>query len=91
MANQTKSMKAAVIREFGSFDVLKLEDVDRPKPRPGHVLVKVLAAGVNRFDHYIREGSIAPELPFPHVLGADAVVRWRSSGRESRALPWASG
>ena len=73
MAKQTKSMKAAVIREFGSFDVLKLEDVDRPKPRPGHVLVKVLAAGVNRFDHYIRAGSIAPELPFPHVLGADAV------------------
>ena len=23
-------------------------------------------------DHYIREGSIVPELPFPHILGADA-------------------
>ena len=29
------------------------------------------AAGVNRFDHYIREGSVTPELPFPHILGAD--------------------
>ncbi|MCH7776521.1 MAG: zinc-binding dehydrogenase [Gemmatimonadetes bacterium] len=33
----------------------------------------MLAAGVNRLDHYIREGSIVPELPFPHILGADAV------------------
>jgi NADPH:quinone reductase-like Zn-dependent oxidoreductase len=29
--------------------------------------------GVERLDHYIREGSIVPELPFPHILGADAV------------------
>ena len=65
-------MKAAVIREFGDAAVLKLEDVPTPKPRPGHVLVKVLAAGVNRLDHYIREGSIVAELAFPHILGADA-------------------
>ena len=66
-------MKAAVIREFGDVDVLKVEDVPTPEPKPGHVLIKVLAAGINRLDHYIREGSIVPELPFPHILGADAV------------------
>ncbi|MFQ5984522.1 MAG: zinc-binding alcohol dehydrogenase family protein, partial [Alphaproteobacteria bacterium] len=65
-------MKAAVIREFGDVDVLNYEDVPTPSPKPGHVLIRVLAAGVNRFDHYIREGSVVPELPFPHVLGADA-------------------
>ncbi len=65
-------MKAAVIHEFGDFDVLKYEDIATPEPKPGHVLIKVLAAGVNRLDHYIREGSITPEIPFPHVLGADA-------------------
>ena len=64
-------MKAAVIHEFGDVDVLKYEDVSTPKPRPGNALLKVLAAGVNRFDHYIREGSVTPELPFPHILGAD--------------------
>ncbi len=65
-------MKATVIHEFGDFDVLKHEDIEQPSPKPGHVLIKVLAAGVDRLDHYIREGSIVPELPFPHVLGADA-------------------
>ncbi len=66
-------MKATVIHEFGDFDVLKHEDIEQPSPKPGHVLIKVLAAGVERLDHYIREGSIVPELPFPHILGADAV------------------
>jgi len=65
-------MKATVIHKFGDVDVLKREDIERPSPKPGHVLIKVLAAGVERLDHYIREGSIVPELPFPHILGADA-------------------
>jgi len=65
-------MKAAVIHKFGDFDVLKYEDIETPKPKAGHILIKVLAVGVNRLDHYIREGSIAPELPFPHILGSDA-------------------
>ncbi len=65
-------MKAGVIHEFGDFDVLKYEDIERPSPKTGHVLIKVLAAGVERLDHYIREGSIVPQLPFPHILGADA-------------------
>jgi len=65
-------MKASVIKEFGDIDVLKFEDIDTPNPREGHVLIKVLASGVNRLDHYIREGSIVPELSFPHILGSDA-------------------
>ncbi len=65
-------MKATVIHEFGAPEVLKYEDIERPTPKPGNILIKVLAAGVNRLDHYIREGSIVPQLPFPHILGADA-------------------
>lgn len=65
-------MKAAVIHQFGDFDVLKVEDIATPKPKPGNVLVKILAAGVNRLDHYLREGSVVPDFPFPHILGADA-------------------
>ena len=64
-------MKAAVIHEFGDVDVLKYEEIDTLTPPPGHILIKVLAGDVSRLDHYIREGSIAPELPFPHILGGD--------------------
>ncbi len=66
-------MKAAVIHEFGDFNVLKYEEIETPKPKSGNILVKVLAAGVNRLDHSLREGSVVPELAFPHILGADAV------------------
>ncbi len=65
-------MKAAVIHEFGDVNVLRYENVPTPKTEAGHVLIKVLAAGINRLDHYIRQGSVVPELPFPHILGADA-------------------
>ena len=64
-------MKAAVIHKFGDTNVLKYEDIDTPTAPPGHVLIKMLAGDVSRLDHYIREGSIAPELPFPHILGGD--------------------
>lgn len=66
-------MKAAVIRSFGGPQVIKLEEVPTPQPGPGQVLVKVLAALVNRLEHYIRQGDIAPSLTFPHILGLDAV------------------
>jgi len=65
-------MKAVVIHEFGDTDVLRYEDIVTPTPRHGHILIKILASGINRFDHYIREGSIVPELSFPHILGSDA-------------------
>ena len=47
-------MKATVIREFGDFDVLEVEEIPTPEPKAGEVLIKILAAGVNRL-----EGSIA--------------------------------
>ena len=79
-------MKAAVIHEFGDVDVLKLENVPAPKPKAGHVTIKVLAAGINRLDHSIREGSIVPELRFPHILGADAVGEVFELGRGVEGL-----
>lgn len=65
-------MKASLFRQFGDENVLKLEEVETPEVKPGHVLIKVLAAGVNRLEHYIREGTVLKDLPLPHVLGSDA-------------------
>ena len=37
-------MKAVVYREYGSPDVLHMEDVDVPQPKRGEVLIKVHAS-----------------------------------------------
>ena len=79
-------MKAAIIRAFGDPTVFTIAEVETPTPRPGHVLVKILAAGVNRFDHYIREGSVVPHLEFPHILGADAAGEIAEVGEGVDAL-----
>ena len=65
-------MRAAVIMGFGGPAVLEPTEVPVAEPQPGHLLIKVNAAGLNRFDHSIRQGEIAPDLPWPHILGADA-------------------
>jgi len=74
------------MHKFGEVDVLKFEEIPTPAPKPGNVLIKVLAAGVNRLDYYIREGSIVPELPFPHILGADAAGEIAELGEGVKGL-----
>jgi NADPH:quinone reductase-like Zn-dependent oxidoreductase len=67
-------MRAIVIHEFGGPEVLKLEDVPRPKPAADEVLIKVYATGVNPIDWKIREGARKERFPtnFPLILGWDA-------------------
>lgn len=66
-------MKAAVLTEFGGPEVLKVQDMPRPQAEVDELLIKVEAAGINRLDHYIREGGVNPDLAFPFILGSDAV------------------
>ena len=85
-------MRAAVIMGFGGPAVLEPTEVPVAEPQPGHLLIKVNAAGLNRFDHSIRQGEIAPELPWPHILGADAAGSGRVHGKRSdRAIAGARG
>ncbi|KAA0693299.1 hypothetical protein DTW90_25950 [Neorhizobium sp. P12A] len=49
-------MKAIIFDDFGSANVLRLADVPMPEVRPEDLLVKVMAAGVNRADLLQREG-----------------------------------
>lgn len=64
-------MKAIVVREYGEPEVLKVEDVPRPEPGPGQVLVRVRAAGVNPADAYARSGKYANKPPLPYTPGTD--------------------
>jgi NADPH:quinone reductase-like Zn-dependent oxidoreductase len=48
-------MKAVVYCDYGTADVLRLEDVEKPTPGDDELLVRVHAAGVNPLDwHYMR-------------------------------------
>jgi NADPH:quinone reductase-like Zn-dependent oxidoreductase len=50
-----KTMKAVVYRCYGSPDVLKVEDIEKPTPVDDEMLIKVHAASVNPLDwHYMR-------------------------------------
>lgn len=66
-------MKAAVIHEHGDLRVLKVEDIKEPKPRRGEVVLKVLCAGLNHLDIWVRKGRPGAQLKMPHVLGSDAI------------------
>src|SRR5438045_4376140 len=46
-------MKAIVYCEYGSPDVLKFEDVEKPVPNDNQVLIKVRAASLNALDAYL--------------------------------------
>ncbi|MDJ1132744.1 quinone oxidoreductase family protein [Streptomyces iconiensis] len=63
-------MRAVVVREFGSPDVLRVEETADPLPGAGELLVAVEAAGVNFMDVYRRSGAYPGPLPF--VPGAEA-------------------
>jgi NADPH:quinone reductase-like Zn-dependent oxidoreductase len=65
-------MKAAVIREAGGPEVLKIERLRVPKPRAGEVLIRVKAFGLNRSELFTRQG-LSPGVSFPRVLGIEAV------------------
>jgi NADPH:quinone reductase-like Zn-dependent oxidoreductase len=65
------SMMAWRVHEFGPPDTMQLEQIPRPDPGPGEVLIKVRAAGVGPWDGWIRGGRSALPQPLPLTLGSD--------------------
>ena len=59
-----RTMKAAVVREFGK--PLAIEEVEVPRPGAGQVLVKIRACGVCHTDLHAAEGDwpVKPKPPF---------------------------
>jgi NADPH:quinone reductase-like Zn-dependent oxidoreductase len=67
-------MKAVQIHGYGGSDVLAYEDVPRPEPAEGEVLVHVRAASASPIDWKSREGYLRAwgiDLPMPTILGRD--------------------
>ncbi len=73
-------MKAIQITETGGPGVMKLVDVDVPKPGPGQVRVLQRAIGLNYIDTYHRSGLYAVPLPSGIGLEASGVVEELGAG-----------
>jgi len=82
-------VKAIVNHEYGTADVLKLEEVEKPTPKDNEVLIKVHAASVNIADWYMLNGKpflvrLAPGgllKPKLNILGGDVAGRVEAVGK----------
>src|SRR5215218_1488736 len=58
-------MKRVVVEHFGGPEVLRVVEEEDPRPGPGEVRVRVLAAGVSFTDAQLRAGTYIPGAPKP--------------------------
>jgi NADPH:quinone reductase len=90
-------MRAISIRGGkGSAEALFVESMPVPELRPGHLLIRVRAAGVNRPDIFQRAGFYPPPPGAPATLGlevagevaavGEGVQRWRPGDRVTALL-----
>ena len=75
-------MKAIRYHEYGDPGVLRYEDVERPEPAAGEVLVEVAATSFNPVDAGIRAGYLRQVFPvsLPHVPGIDVAGKVAALG-----------
>jgi NADPH:quinone reductase-like Zn-dependent oxidoreductase len=59
------TMRAVRFHQYGGPEQLLVEQVPRPEPQAGEVLVRVYAAGVNPIDWKIRQGVFKQFMPLP--------------------------
>jgi NADPH:quinone reductase-like Zn-dependent oxidoreductase len=64
-------MQAIRVRHFGGIDSLVFEEVPRPDPGEGEVLLRGKAAGVGPWDALVRAGRSVLPQPLPLAPGSD--------------------
>jgi NADPH:quinone reductase-like Zn-dependent oxidoreductase len=84
-------MKAVLFHNHGGPEVLEYAEFPTPKPGTGEVLVRLVAAALNRLDLWVREGWPGIKLQLPHIPGADGagtvaevgegVTQWKEGDR----------
>lgn len=81
-------MKAVRFHAYGGIDVLRVDEVARPVPGPGQVLVEVRAAGIQPGEVMIREGARHGRWPasFPSGQGSDLAGVVVQAGPEVRGF-----
>lgn len=63
-------MRAMVLEKFGGLDSLVYKDIPEPEPRPGSVVIRVKAFGINHAEMHMRRGEWAEAAP---VSGIECV------------------
>jgi NADPH:quinone reductase-like Zn-dependent oxidoreductase len=79
-------VKAACVLQFGPASVITIDDLPRPTPAAGQLLVRVRAAGVGPWDALVREGKSALKQPLPLILGSELSGIVESVGENVTAL-----
>jgi NADPH:quinone reductase-like Zn-dependent oxidoreductase len=92
-------MRAVRMHDYGSSEVLRVEQAPMPTPAAGHVRIRVHAAGVNPVDWKVRAGRLKRNVPLtlPHILGRDVagtidavgngVARWKAGDQVIALIP----
>jgi NADPH:quinone reductase and related Zn-dependent oxidoreductases len=82
--NIPKTMRAAVIEQFGGVEQIKIKEVPVPKPGADEVLIRIEAAGVGVWDVLERQGGFAQmfNIPakFPYIIGTDCAGTIAATG-----------
>jgi NADPH2:quinone reductase len=64
-------MKAQILKSFGGPEAFELQDVTKPVPQAGQVLVRVHATSINPLDYQVRRGDYSDLVPLPAITGHD--------------------
>lgn len=67
------TMSAVCVSDYGEPNVLKVEQIPRPEPKQGMVLVRVKSTAVNPIDWKLRSGAYKAFMPlqFPWIPGIE--------------------
>lgn len=68
--------------EYGDANVLRIEDIDVPRPASNEVQIAVRAIGLNRAESMFRHGAYLQEAVFPSQLGYEAAGVVRALGAD---------
>ena len=64
-------MRAILCRDWGGPDALEFSEVPSPAMQPGHVHVRVRAAGINFADTLMVSGKYQVKPPLPFIPGLE--------------------
>jgi NADPH:quinone reductase-like Zn-dependent oxidoreductase len=81
-------VKRVVVDRFGGPEVLRVVEEDDPRPGPGEICVRVLAAGVSFTDAQLRAGTYIGVPKPPFTPGSELVGVVEDLGPTVQGCEW---